>query len=149
MSKPSGKQESFGRRVARFGRLLRPGLLGRFVVVLGAVGLIPLIIGCCADFDGWLHLGTVIRCVLGIIGAFLLLGALDSDGIGWMVTFVGGLLIYLFSIRSGQLHLLTIPYFDFSLFLDGWSKISVRIISVVAFILGFKDTYKHRSFDEG
>jgi hypothetical protein len=30
--------------VAKFGRLLRTGLLGRFVLVLGAVGLIPLII---------------------------------------------------------------------------------------------------------
>ena len=44
MSPPSRKPRSFGRKLARFGRLLRTGLLGRFVLVLGAVGLIPLII---------------------------------------------------------------------------------------------------------
>jgi len=35
---------SFGRKIARFGRLVRTGLLGRFILVLGAVSLIPLII---------------------------------------------------------------------------------------------------------
>jgi serine/threonine-protein kinase len=35
---------SFARKLARLGRLLRTGLLGRFVLVLGAVSLIPLII---------------------------------------------------------------------------------------------------------
>ena len=44
MSPASRKPRSFGRKLARFGRLLRTGLLGRFVLVLGAVGLIPLII---------------------------------------------------------------------------------------------------------
>ncbi len=37
-------QPSFGKKLARFGRLLRTGLLGRFVLVLAAVSLIPLII---------------------------------------------------------------------------------------------------------
>ncbi|MBX7186762.1 MAG: serine/threonine protein kinase [Vicinamibacteria bacterium] len=40
----SNRPTSLARRVARFGRLLRTGLLGRFVLVLAAVGLIPLII---------------------------------------------------------------------------------------------------------
>ncbi len=44
MSPASRKPRSFWRKLARFGRLLRTGLLGRFVLVLGAVGLIPLII---------------------------------------------------------------------------------------------------------
>lgn len=44
MSPASHKPRSFERKLARFGRLLRTGLLGRFVLVLAAVGLIPLII---------------------------------------------------------------------------------------------------------
>ena len=110
------------------------------------LGLIPLVIGCCLDFDGWLHSGLILRCALGIIGAYQLLGPLDSDGIGWMGTFIGGLLLYLFAMRSGPLLLFTIPGIDFPLVLDGWIKITLRIIAVVAFILGFKDTYEHRRF---
>lgn len=44
MSTTSNTSRSWRRRLARFARLLRSGLLGRFVLVLGAVGLIPLII---------------------------------------------------------------------------------------------------------
>jgi len=40
----SNRPASLARKVARLGRLLRTGLLGRFVLVLGAVGLIPLVI---------------------------------------------------------------------------------------------------------
>jgi hypothetical protein len=42
--KTSAKPSSLARKLARFGRLLRTGLLGRFILVLGAVSLIPLII---------------------------------------------------------------------------------------------------------
>lgn len=44
MRPTSNRATSFARKVARFGRLLRTGLLGRFVLVLAAVGLIPLVI---------------------------------------------------------------------------------------------------------
>lgn len=44
MRPTSNRPASFARKVARLGRLLRTGLLGRFVLVLGAVGLIPLVI---------------------------------------------------------------------------------------------------------
>ena len=44
MSEHRAKPLSLLERVARLGRLLRSGLLGRFVMVLAAVGLIPLII---------------------------------------------------------------------------------------------------------
>lgn len=40
----SAKPSSVPRKLARFGRHLRTGLLGRFILVLGAVSLIPLII---------------------------------------------------------------------------------------------------------
>ena len=112
------------------------------------LGLIPLIIGCCMDFEGWLYIGCMLRFTLGILGAYLLLGALDSDGVGWMITFIGGLLVYLFTIRSGPLDLFVIPHFNYPVVMDGWTKINVRIISVVAFILGFKDTYQHRSMED-
>lgn len=42
--KTSAKPHSLARKLVRFGRLLRTGLLGRFILVLGAVSLIPLII---------------------------------------------------------------------------------------------------------
>jgi len=112
------------------------------------LGLIPLIIGCCLDFDGWLHIGLIVRFTFGILGAYLLLGALDSDGAGWMGTLIGGLLIYLFSIRSGAIQMFTFPCFDFPFVLEGWPKIIVRVISVVSFILGFKDTYQHRPLND-
>ncbi|MEO8500426.1 MAG: serine/threonine protein kinase [Vicinamibacteria bacterium] len=44
MRPTSNRPTSFARRFARFGRLLRTGLLGRFVLVLASVGLIPLVI---------------------------------------------------------------------------------------------------------
>ena len=44
MRPTSNRPTSFARRLARLGRLLRTGLLGRFVLVLAAVSLIPLII---------------------------------------------------------------------------------------------------------
>ncbi len=44
MRSTSLRPASFAWKVARLGRLLRTGLLGRFVLVLAAVGLIPLII---------------------------------------------------------------------------------------------------------
>ena len=44
MRPTSNRPASLARKVARLGRLLRTGLLGRFVLVLGAVGLIPLVI---------------------------------------------------------------------------------------------------------
>lgn len=44
MRSASNRPTSLARKAARFGRLLRNGLLGRFVLVLGAVGLIPLVI---------------------------------------------------------------------------------------------------------
>lgn len=44
MSEHPGKPPSLHERAVRLGRLLRTGLLGRFVMVLAAVGLIPLII---------------------------------------------------------------------------------------------------------
>lgn len=112
------------------------------------LGLIPLAVGCCLDFDGWMHTGLILRCALGILGAYQLLGPLDSDGMGWMVTLVGGLLIYLYTMRSGPLHLFTIPLLDFPLVLDGWTKITIRFISVFAFILGFKDTYQHSRYSD-
>jgi hypothetical protein len=40
----SSRPASFGQKIERFFRLLRTGLLGRFILVLGAVGLIPLVI---------------------------------------------------------------------------------------------------------
>lgn len=103
-------------------------------------GLVFLVAGCCTDFDGWFHIGLILRGALGLVGAHLLLGILDHNGAGWMGAFVGGLLIYLFSIRSGPLHLLTIPYFDFPLVVDGWFKTSLRIIGAISFIMGYKST---------
>ena len=44
MIRKSSPPTSLARKIARFGRLLRTGLLGRFVMVLSAVGLIPLVI---------------------------------------------------------------------------------------------------------
>ena len=104
------------------------------------IGLVFLVAGCCTDFDGWFHIGLILRGAFGLIGAHLLLGILDRNGIGYLVTLVGGLLIYLFSIRSGPLHLFTVPYFDFPLVIDGWIKISLRIIGAVFFIMGYKST---------
>ena len=116
----------------------------RLFLAIRFLGIIPLVIGCVLDFDGWMHSGVVIRAALGIIGAYQLMGPLDAHGLGWMGTFIGGLLLYLFTIRSGPLHLLTIPHFDFQIFLDGWVKITLRIIAACAFILGFKDSYQQR-----
>ncbi len=44
MRPTTNQPRSLARKLVRFGRLLRNGLLGRFVLVLGAVGLIPLVI---------------------------------------------------------------------------------------------------------
>lgn len=44
MRPTSNNVTSLARKLARFGRRLRTGLLGRFVLVLAAVGLIPLVI---------------------------------------------------------------------------------------------------------
>ena len=44
MSTTSSASRSWRLRAAKLARLLRTGLLGRFVLVLGSVGLIPLII---------------------------------------------------------------------------------------------------------
>jgi tRNA A-37 threonylcarbamoyl transferase component Bud32 len=44
MSAESKERTSLVKRIRQFGHLLRTGLLGRFVLVLGAVGLIPLVI---------------------------------------------------------------------------------------------------------
>jgi hypothetical protein len=104
------------------------------------LGLVFLVAGCCTDFDGWLHIGLMIRGAFGLIGAHLLLGVLDHNGAGWMGAFVGGLLLYLFSIRSGPLPLFTVPYLDFPLVIDGWFKISLRIIGAISFIMGYKST---------
>ncbi len=104
------------------------------------LGLVFLVAGCCTDFDGWFHLGMVIRGAFGIIGAHLLLGILDHNGIGYLGALLIGLLIYLFAIRSGPLHVLTMPYFDLLLVIDGWFKISLRIIGAIIFIMGYKST---------
>lgn len=119
--------------------------LFRLSRALRFLGIIPLVIGCCLDFDGWMHSGLVLRAAFGIIGAYQLLGPLDSHGLGWLGTLIGGLLLYLYVIRSGPLQLFTIPYFDFPVLIDGWFKITLRIIAVCAFILGFKDTYQQRA----
>jgi hypothetical protein len=104
------------------------------------IGLVFLIAGCCADFDGWFHIGTILRGASGLIGAHLLLGILDHNGIGYLVTLVGGLLLYLFTIRSGPLPLFILPYFELPLVIDGWLKISLRIIGAIFFIMGYKST---------
>jgi hypothetical protein len=53
------------------------------------IGLVFLSAGCCTDFDSWLHLGLILRGAFGLIGGNLLLGILDHNGIGYLVTLIG------------------------------------------------------------
>ena len=92
------------------------------------IGLGLLLFGCMLDYDGFM---MCVRFMAGIMGAYLIVGR--TQGCGHFMFLVGGLLVYLFVIQSGKLSV-----FDYEPFLE-WTKISLRISSVIIFILGYRD----------
>ncbi len=95
------------------------------------IGLLFLSLGCFLDFS-FGGIGTSVRFVSGLLGAFLIVGN-AKYGLGYIIGMIWGILGYSWSIRSGAL-----PVFDL-FYVEGFLKYSMRIVCAFLFILGLKD----------
>ena len=102
------------------------------------IGLILIRFGCCCDIDWYNNIGTSLRFVSGLGGAFLILGNAKT-GMGYLVFLVTGLIGYCYTIRSGKLCEIEWPI-TISWCLEGWLKYSLRLLFAFIFMCGYRDT---------
>jgi hypothetical protein len=76
--------------------------------------------------------GTLIRFLFGLIGAYLMVGNAKTTT-GYILFLTVGFFLYTFSIRQGVLFTI----FDCNF--DGWIKYGVRFVSAILFVIGYKD----------
>jgi hypothetical protein len=108
------------------------------------IGLVLIGFGCCCDID-WYNIGTSLRFVSGLGGAFLILGNAKT-GMGYLIFLVIGLIGYCYTIQSGKLCELEWPIIiegvtnTYSWCLEGWLKYSLRLLFAFIFMCGYRDT---------
>jgi len=102
-------------------------LFGGFRIV---IGLLILSVGIFLDFSCY-GIGTCLRFILGLTGAYIMLGNTKHD-VGNIIGMIWGLIGYSWAIRSGSLELLNIFH------VEGFAKYGMRIACVFFFILGLK-----------
>lgn len=95
------------------------------------IGLLLLSFGVFLDFSGY-GVGTCIRFISGLSGAYLVLGY-SRNGLGYVIGMVCGLIGYSWAIRSGSLSVFDMFY------VEGFAKYAMRIVCAFFFILGLKD----------
>lgn len=110
-------------------------LLGSFRLF---IGILLLSLGCFLDFSGCVGEGTAFRFVMGLFGAYLMVGNV-REGMGHIVFFILGFVGYAFAIRSGELSVI-----DHVVSIEGWFKYILRAICAFIFIFGYRDV-KERS----
>lgn len=103
-------------------------IFGGFRIV---IGLLLLSFGVFLDFSCY-GLGTCLRFITGLSGAYLILGH-TRNGVGYIIGMVWGLIGYSWAIRSGSLSV-----FD-CFYVEGFGKFAMRIACAFFFILGLKD----------
>lgn len=109
-------------------------LLGSFRLF---IGILLLSLGCFLDFSCG-GAGTAFRFVMGLFGAYLMVGNV-REGMGHIVFFILGFVGYAFAIRSGKLSVI-----DDVVSIEGWFKYILRAICAFIFIFGYRDV-KERS----
>lgn len=95
------------------------------------IGLLFLAFGCFLDFSLG-GVGTFIRFLSGLTGAFLIIGNANY-GIGYIISMLWGFIGYSWAIRSGSL-----SFFDL-FYVEGFGKYAMRVTCAMFFILGLKD----------
>lgn len=93
------------------------------------IGILLLSFSCLLDFS-WFGIGTTIRFFSGIIGAVLMVGNLNFRNRGSFLM-ISGFILYSYVIKYGPL-----PLYD-TIYIDGFLKYSLRIISCVLFLVGY------------